>query len=172
MNLPHWLQDMLCAALAAALLLLADALINPRAAHSAPQAGEHAMASARQTAQHYPPAYTYADSAKLLGIGQRKLIKLLRADNIINDHNLPYQRYIDAGYLRVRTGHYDHPTIGTKFYGQALITNHGLTWLQKRIAEKQEAEQLQKLANDRERYIRKKSMRESWRLVLCKPWRP
>jgi anti-repressor protein len=44
-----------------------------------------------------------ADVAKVLdmGIGRNKLYKLLRDRGILQDTNVPYQRFVDAGYFKL-----------------------------------------------------------------------
>ena len=44
-----------------------------------------------------------ADVAKVLdmGIGRNKLYKLLRGRGILQDTNVPYQRFVDAGYFKL-----------------------------------------------------------------------
>jgi len=40
--------------------------------------------------------------AKTLGYGRNKFFQMLRRDGILDDHNTPYQRFIDEGYFVVR----------------------------------------------------------------------
>ena len=49
-----------------------------------------------------------ADVAKILdmGIGRNKLFIMLRANNILQADNIPYQRYVNAGYFKVVESHY------------------------------------------------------------------
>lgn len=42
-----------------------------------------------------------ADAAKLLGTGQKRMMKAMRELSILRGNNTPYQRYVDAGYFRV-----------------------------------------------------------------------
>lgn len=49
-----------------------------------------------------------ADVAKILdmGIGRNKLFIMLRENNILQADNIPYQRYVNAGYFKVVESHY------------------------------------------------------------------
>ena len=49
-----------------------------------------------------------ADVAKILdmGIGRNKLFTMLRQNNILQADNIPYQRYVNAGYFKVVESHY------------------------------------------------------------------
>ena len=48
------------------------------------------------------------DVAKTLdmGIGRNKLYKFLRNKNVLMDNNIPYQKYVDAGYFKLIENHY------------------------------------------------------------------
>ena len=50
--------------------------------------------------------FSMADVAKVLdmGIGRNKLFKFLREKKILQGDNLPYQRFVDAGYFKVVEG--------------------------------------------------------------------
>ena len=41
-----------------------------------------------------------------MGIGRNKLYKFLRDKNILMEDNIPYQRYVDAGYFKLTEKHY------------------------------------------------------------------
>lgn len=73
--------------------------------------------------------YTVQDAAKHIGIGPNTLFKKLRAMRILNKQNIPYQRYISAGYLAVKSEAFTHPTIGEKLYARAMVTHKGINWL-------------------------------------------
>lgn len=65
---------------------------------------------------------------KALGLGQKRLFKWLRDNNILMGNNVPYQRYIDAGYFVVK----EKPiTMGecNYNYSQTFITAKGEAWL-------------------------------------------
>lgn len=84
---------------------------------------------------------TFNDAAKLLdikGIGQNKLIQILYGEKIIyrqGDHYLPMQKYINAGYFKVK----QRPIpMGDdkKLYIQIYVTQEGLRWLGKKLSQK------------------------------------
>jgi len=77
--------------------------------------------------------YSVQDAAKLIGIGSKKLFKYLREQNVLNKNNVPYQSYIDNGYLKVEASNWNHPTVGTKLYAKTVVTVKGVEWLQKKI---------------------------------------
>jgi phage antirepressor YoqD-like protein len=67
--------------------------------------------------------------AKLIGTGRTRLFKLMREDGIIMmNSNLPYQRWIDAGYFEVGEV---CGARGVEVY--ALVTGKGQLWLQQRL---------------------------------------
>lgn len=74
--------------------------------------------------------HTMNDAAKLLAVGQNKLFRFLRDHKLLNEHNLPYQQYIDAGYFRVVQKSFDHPSMGQRIYGKTHVTNKGLSYLE------------------------------------------
>jgi anti-repressor protein len=70
---------------------------------------------------------------KVIGIGQNKLFKQLRQDEILMADNMPYQRYIDQEFFVVieQTPYTDrngkaHPTFTT------MVTGKGQVWLEKK----------------------------------------
>jgi len=73
--------------------------------------------------------------AKALGFGQNKFFKRLRADGILIENNLPYQKYLDRGYFTVveqapytDKDNVKHPTFTT------MVTGAGQVFLAKRYA--------------------------------------
>ena len=73
--------------------------------------------------------------AKALGFGQNRFFKRLKADGILLDNNLPYQKYLDRGYFSVveQAPYTDkdgvkHPTFTT------MVTGAGQVFLAKRYA--------------------------------------
>lgn len=77
--------------------------------------------------------YPLQTAAKLIGIGSKKLFALLREQQVLDQANVPYQKYIDQGYFKVHRGNWNHPTIGTKLYARPLVTVRGVEWLGKLI---------------------------------------
>ena len=76
--------------------------------------------------------FSMNEAAKQLGMGQNRLFHWLRANKVLLEggpqHNQPYQRYIDAGYFRLRTG--VHEVKGDlRQHVTTMVTGKGLTWL-------------------------------------------
>ena len=77
-------------------------------------------------------AITIGDMARVLGIGQNRLFRQLRADHILMADNRPYQHYLDRGYFRVVENVWidaakeAHPTFKT------LVTGRGQVYLQRK----------------------------------------
>lgn len=73
--------------------------------------------------------------AKTLGIGRNKFFKRLRADGILLDNNLPYQKYIDREYFTVIE---QQPYTDSKGVTHAtfttMVTGAGQVFLAKRYA--------------------------------------
>ena len=76
--------------------------------------------------------------ARLLGIGQNRLFRQLRADHLLMADNRPYQHYIDRGYFRlvenvwIDAAKEPHPTFKT------LVTGRGQVYLQRKYAQQPE----------------------------------
>ncbi|MCY0910873.1 phage regulatory protein/antirepressor Ant [Massilia antarctica] len=78
---------------------------------------------------------TIESIAKTLGIGRNKLFKRLKADKVLMQNNLPYQKYIDREYFTVAEGapyidskKESHPTFSTR------VTGAGQVFLAKKYA--------------------------------------
>jgi phage antirepressor YoqD-like protein len=74
------------------------------------------------------------DLARVLGIGQNRMFRQLRADHILMADNRPYQHYLDRGYFRVVESVWidaakePHPTFKT------LVTGRGQVYLQRKYS--------------------------------------
>ncbi|MEM7698699.1 MAG: phage antirepressor KilAC domain-containing protein [Verrucomicrobiota bacterium] len=70
--------------------------------------------------------------------GQNRLFQLLREDGILikggKQHNIPYQRYIDAGYFEVCEKDYTAPNGDVKISSTTHVTQKGVDWLIGRYA--------------------------------------
>lgn len=86
--------------------------------------------------------YTVQDAAKMIGIGPQKLFAWLREHKLIDKRNVPYQRYIDQGILKVKTGCWYHEEAGPQHYAQTKITNKGIEWLQQQLQREETSCQL------------------------------
>jgi len=73
---------------------------------------------------------TIMEAAKLLKIPKpRSLYATLRARGVLNNDNIPYQRFILDGLFRVNLTEKNGMTYSTTY-----VTNKGLNWLQKKFA--------------------------------------
>lgn len=82
-----------------------------------------------------PGAMSVAQAAKILGTGRTRLFQFLRRIAWCTRYNEPYQEKIEAGYLDVKLGNWDHPDHGVQQSVTTLITGKGLAKLQKLWAE-------------------------------------
>lgn len=82
---------------------------------------------------------TVQEVAKSIGIGEKKLFKFLRQDLILMEDpkNLPFQRFVDAGYFRLVVKQYYDGRAESHTYNQTLVTGKGLAYIQKRLAKRQ-----------------------------------
>lgn len=71
--------------------------------------------------------YSVGDAAKLLGTGRNRLFDLFRINNIFMGI-VPYQRYIEDGYFKVKAD-----SVNDHVQKQAFITPKGLQWIKKRF---------------------------------------
>ncbi|MFV7435298.1 phage antirepressor protein [Pseudomonas plecoglossicida] len=78
-------------------------------------------------------------ASKLLDTGRTHFLEYLRDHKILmsrpHQQNMPYQRYLDAGYFEVKLGMYKNAKTGVvELKALPLLTGKGFTWLQKYIA--------------------------------------
>ncbi len=72
--------------------------------------------------------------AKVLGTGPNRLFRFLRKEGLLmQGSNLPYQRYLDAGYFRVVEGNYRDSHGGERTYTRTLVTGKGFVYIQGRL---------------------------------------
>ena len=76
---------------------------------------------------------TVQEVAKVLGTGAKRLFQFLRDEGLLMAGNLPYQRYLDAGYFRVVEKQYRDRRGESNTYTQTLIAGKGLAYIQRRI---------------------------------------
>lgn len=65
-----------------------------------------------------------------MGIGRNKLFAFLRDKGILNAHNIPYQRYVDAGYFKLIENTYmagDNQVVATTTY----VKQKGVDYIRK-----------------------------------------
>lgn len=77
-----------------------------------------------------PDAISVSKAAKVLGTGRSRLYTFLRQIGWVTRKNEPYQNKIEAGYLDVKLGNWDHPDYGLQQSVTALVTGKGLAKLQ------------------------------------------
>lgn len=71
-----------------------------------------------------------SDVAKSLGLGSKTLFKILRANEILNDYNVPYQPYLEAGYFEVKIAEIcRNYTYHYKLHTMCLVTEKGVRYL-------------------------------------------
>ncbi|MHB0781514.1 phage antirepressor KilAC domain-containing protein [Pseudomonas putida] len=78
-------------------------------------------------------------ASKLFGTGRTHFLEYLRDHKILmsrpHQQNMPYQRYLDAGYFEVKLSMYKNAKTGeVELKALPLLTGKGFTWLQKYIA--------------------------------------
>ena len=82
---------------------------------------------------------TIEEVAKVLGTGQNRLFKWMRGAGILRANNLPFQRHVDEGYLRVVERQYKDKRGESHTYTRTLVTGKGLAYIQKRFTDEGEA---------------------------------
>ena len=104
----------------------------------AKQAAEQKVAQLQPKADFYDTVasseslLSMADVAKVLdkGIGRNRLFTLLRSRGILQDNNVPYQRFVDAGYFNVVESSYmagDNAIVSTVTY----VKQKGVDYIRK-----------------------------------------
>lgn len=74
--------------------------------------------------------------AKILnvhGIGRNKLFEILRQKKILNEHNQPYQKYVDCGYFRIIETSFNLPDGTQKINLKTVVFQKGLDFIRKII---------------------------------------
>lgn len=72
------------------------------------------------------------ETAKRLGTGRTRLFAWMRDTGILIDGDLPRQKFIDAGYFKLKTSTFDDPHGVTRDYTKVMVSGKGLNWLAKR----------------------------------------
>ena len=80
-------------------------------------------------------AISLAKAAKVLDTGRNRLITYLKQISWLTRRGEPYQCKIEAGYLDVKLGSWDHPDHGLQQSVTALVTGKGLVKLQQMRSE-------------------------------------
>jgi anti-repressor protein len=75
-------------------------------------------------------------TAKALGTGPNRLFNFLRSHRILTRENLPHQVHVEAGRFRVIEGYFKDRHGERQTYTRTLVTGKGLTYIQRKLAEK------------------------------------
>lgn len=67
-------------------------------------------------------------------IGRNKLFEILRYEQILDKHNLPYQQYVDAGYFRVIESKWEDPDGDTHINLKTVVYQAGVDFIRKTVA--------------------------------------
>lgn len=71
--------------------------------------------------------------AKAEGIGQNRLFKFLRDQKILMHNNLPYQRFIDEGYLKLLPQQWKTPDGIPHTYWKVVATPKGRDYIMRLV---------------------------------------
>ena len=76
------------------------------------------------------------ECAKVLNknIGRNRLFEFLRNSNVLQSNNIPYQKYIDAGYFRVIESKYVTPNGETKISLKTVVFQRGVAYINKLLS--------------------------------------
>ena len=82
-------------------------------------------------------AIDIGNCAKVLNrnIGRNRLLEFLRNKNILQQDNIPYQKYIDSGYFRVIETKFTIPSGETKISLKTLVLQKGVAYINKLLKE-------------------------------------
>lgn len=113
------------------------------------------VADAEKEAERLRPAAMFAyqicsskdaidigNCAKVLNrnIGRNNLFEFLRNKKILQQDNIPYQKFIDSGYFRVIETKYTIPSGETKISLKTLVLQKGVAYINKLLAKEAEGE--------------------------------
>lgn len=84
-------------------------------------------------------AISIGEVAKTLnmGIGRNRLFEILRNKSILQTNNIPYQKYIDAGYFRVIEQKYTRQDGETHISLKTLVYQKGLNYIRRVVEQEQ-----------------------------------
>ena len=76
------------------------------------------------------------ECAKVLNknIGRNRLFEFLRNSNVLQSNNIPYQKYIDAGYFRVIESKYVTSNGETKISLKTVVFQKGVAYINKLLS--------------------------------------
>lgn len=84
-------------------------------------------------------AIDIGNCAKVLNrnIGRNNIFEFLRNRKVLQQDNIPYQKYIDSGYFRVIETKYTIPSGETKISLKTLVLQKGVAYINKLLREKE-----------------------------------
>lgn len=74
-----------------------------------------------------------AKALGIKGIGRNNLFEILRNKGVLMGNNIPYQKYVDAGYFRVIEQKYTKPNGDTEISLKTLVYQKGVEYIRKRV---------------------------------------
>lgn len=83
-----------------------------------------------------PDCIDIGQCAKILNIkniGRNKLFEILRQKKILNEHNQPYQKYVDCGYFRIIETSFNLPDGTQKINLKTVVFQKGVDFIRKMI---------------------------------------
>jgi len=83
-----------------------------------------------------PDTCDMKEVAKLLNyknVGRNKLFEILRDEKILDNHNQPYQKYIDAGYFRVIETKFEDKDGDTHINLKTVVFQKGVDYIKKTL---------------------------------------
>ena len=119
--------------------IIANALV---VAHKILAKREAAIAEMKPKVDFYnkvtgsPDTCDMKEVAKLLNyknIGRNKLFEILRDEKILDNHNQPYQKYIDAGYFRVIETKFEDKDGDTHIHLKTVVFQKGVDYIKKTL---------------------------------------
>ena len=119
--------------------IIANALV---VAHKILAKREAAIAEMKPKVDFYnkvtgsPDTCDMKEVAKLLNyknIGRNKLFEILRDEKILDNHNQPYQKYIDAGYFRVIETKFEDKDGDTHINLKTVVFQKGVDYIKKTL---------------------------------------
>lgn len=81
-------------------------------------------------------AIEIGDVAKVIGkIGRNKLFEFLRNEKMLNDRNVPFQKYVDMGLFRVVEQKFNKPDGSVNISIKTLVYQKGVEYINKKLEE-------------------------------------
>lgn len=71
-----------------------------------------------------------------MGIGRNRLFEFLRTNAVLDSHNIPFQRYIDAGYFRTIEQKFSKPDGSTCINIKTVVYQSGMDFIRRLLTKK------------------------------------